>query len=224
MKKLNLLAIIVGTALVFSSCSSEESSILEVESPQLLKKYKVEKDAQGKYYLGFDFVNDVKVDKVFDETTKTSQFYFYPTNTNSEKSLSEELPTIDSRLKIGFVDTNLDKRQSITIIDDNITFAKGKQKALKTYKVSNVEGNLYELDFVVANNITVDFLYNQSIETYEIHLKKGKSEGKKFSRSFEKEDGKPLKIDFVDFTGVMSAKTESTESSTRKPRIIIDDD
>ena len=82
--------------------------------------------------------------------------------------------------------------------------------------------SLYKLDFKVSNGISVDFTYNEDIDTYEIHLDNGKSSKKNFTKNFEKEAGKVLKIDFVNHYAGGTSKSELLEA-LRKPRIIIDD-
>ena len=111
--------------------------------------------------------------------------------------------------------------KSISIIDDNIVLAKGKSQGLKSYSVKSVEDGIYKLDFKVSNGISVDFTYNEDIDTYEIHLNNGKSSKKNFTKNFEKEAGKVLKIDFVNHFAIDSAKSGSLEAP-RKPRVVID--
>lgn len=222
MRKTKILAILSAVALVFSACSSEETTTLTEKSPQLLKSFKVKKDALGKYYLDYDLKDDAKIDKIYDASTSTNQIYLYSSDVATERKLSEEFGLTDSKLRIGFVDTNSDKSPSITITDDNISLAKGSAEELVSYEIAGNEDGTYQLDFTVASNVNVDFVYNDEIDAYEIHLQEGKVNETSFSRTFEKENGKSLKIDFVNHFDTVAAKGEYLEAP-RKPRVIIDD-
>lgn len=220
MKKILLIAV-ASMTFVFSSCSSEETAILETENPQLLKSFKVKKDALGKYYVDYDLANDARIDKVYDPSTGSNQIFLYSTNQVTEKRLSEEFSLNNSLLKIDFVDTNMDNSPSITITDDNIAFSKGKSNALDSYDISGNLDGTYKLDFSVANNVVVDFVYNEDINTYEIHLENGKTDQTQFNMNFNKDEGEPLRIDFVNHFGNNSSKSGEQEAGERKPKVIV---
>ena len=219
MRKILLIAI-ASMTFVFSSCSSEESAILETENPQLLKSFKVKKDALGKFYLDYDLTNDARVDKVYNPSTRSNQIFLYSSDKVTTKRLSDEFSLKDSQLKIDFVDTNMDNSPSITITDDNIALAKGTAEALTSYEIKSNEDGTYQLDFEVANYVNVDFVYNSHNDVYEIHLQQGKNNGIAFNKTFEKETGKPLKIYFVNHFNY-SSKTESEAQAKEKPKVII---
>lgn len=137
--------------------------------------------------------------------------------------MTEDLQINNDNLKISFVDTNLDKRQSLSVEDDGISFLRKNNKStnLKSYSIESNEDGTYALDFSVKNNTDVSFVYNESIKTYEVHLENGTGSVKSFSRTLEREEGLALKLDFVNHLSNTSAK--SGEAATRrKPRVIID--
>lgn len=222
--KLIALSIITASALVFTSCSLEES-VLATDAPsnQLLKSFTVKKDVNGAYSLDFDLNQGATVDKVYDDYTNTSQFLLYSSNSNGKKQITEGVEITDSQLKLGIIDTNTDEKPSITITDDNISFGKGNSEALKSYEIKSMDDGTYQLDFTVKKNISVDFVYNDNLETYEVHLDKGKNKETSYSRTFEKEEGKALRIDFLNFYKVRKAKSDEALMVERKPKIIIDE-
>lgn len=221
MKKTNLLAILACISLVFSSCNTEDEVALDSPNVKSLKSFEIKKDLSGKYYLDFDVNDGTKVDKFYNKETKTNELYLSSSDVNAKNNFSEEFGLNNSELKIGFVDMASSNSKSISIVDDNIVLAKGKSQRLKSYSVKSVEDGIYKLDFKVSNGISVDFTYNEDIDTYEIHLDNGKSSKKNFTKNFEKEAGKVLKIDFVNHYANSSSKSESLEAP-RKPKIIID--
>jgi hypothetical protein len=121
----------------------------------------------------------------------------------------------------------MDRKSNITIEDDNLTLAKNSAKneeMLSEYSIFSNEDGTINLDFIVKNKVSVEFVYNEIENIYEIHLEKGKSNETDFSRSFTKNDGKPLKIDFVNHfsNGNLSKGSDSSKKTIRrKPRAII---
>lgn len=224
MKNFNLFALVPVTLLLFFSCSTEESILPEEESTNLLKSYKVSKDAEGNYSLDFNLNDNGTVEKVVDKVTNTKNFYLYSEGNQISKKLTEDLVIDGEQLQVGFVDTRSDKSPTVTIIDDNINFAKtDKKEFLKEYSIEVAEDEEFLLDFTVNEGVDVSFSYNKETDTYEIHLKEGKSVVKKFSRLLEKQEGKLLKFDFINYTEVESKNYLSERLSTsRHPRILID--
>lgn len=225
MKNFNLFTLVTVMTLLLSSCSTEESILTEDENPNLLKSYKISKDAEGNYSLDFDLNDNGAVEKVVDKTTKSKNFYLYSSDNQVSKKVTEDLVIDGEQLQVGFVDTRSDKSPTVTIIDDNITFAKTDKKSfLKKYSVEVNEDGEFLLDFTTNDGVSVDFSYNEEIDTYEVHLKEGKGAEQSFAKVLEKEDGKPLKFDFVNYTELSAKYDEYAEeaySVVRKPRTII---
>ncbi|WP_439127542.1 hypothetical protein [Polaribacter sp.] len=228
MKITKLLSLFVAITFVLTSCSNNETLSEESAKTNLLKTYKVKRDASGAYSVDFDLENNVRTDKVINHTTNTNEFHLFESDYATSSKVSEELLIDGNKLSIGFIDTNLDNRSTITIEDDNVSSIKTKAKSssiLKEYSVSSNEDGTFNLYFKVDNQVSVDFVYNEDNNIYEVHLEEGKSSGVNFSRNLEKVDGQTLKIDFVNHLSVASKGTyaKELEDTRRKPRIIIVD-
>lgn len=220
MKKLKLTSVLALVLLILNSCASEEISVADNPNGELLKSYEVKRDIDGEYYLDFSTTSTTKVEKTYDVNSNTSQFHLYQSDLEVASKVSKDINLVNSKLQVAFFDTQKDNNPSITIIDDNIVLGKGKNKKLKNYSIKNISDDTYQLRFRVAKNVIVDFVYNEELETYDIHLEEGESKKRRYTRTFEKEEGKALKIDFVNHEGSENSRGE--ESKPRKPRIIID--
>lgn len=225
MKKFNLLLLLFTATFGFFSCSNnEEVEISNDLNENLLKKFSVKRDASGAYSLDFNVSEKAKVDKVLDVTSNYNQFFLYRADNNTETNIEESLVIDGSQLKVGFIDTNADAKTNITVIDDNIKLAKGTadQTKLNTYNITKNEQGVYELVFEVKNNVSVNFVYNETDEAYEIHLQNAAATETNFTRTLEQIPGKPLKVVFVNYISNPGAKSATLEP-IRKPVIIIDD-
>lgn len=220
MNKNIFLAIVAIVSLVFTSCSSEESLISETQNLSLKKTYKVKRDATGAYSLAFD--NNTKIDQVLESNDKTRHYLISSSLNKVQDNNSQELLIDNNNLKVGFVDTDTDAKQNILIFDDNITFQKSNVSSkLAGYSIESNQDGTFGLEFDVKNKVDVSFVYNEEISTYEVHLEKGKGGENSFYRTLEKENGEPLKIDFVNHVSNTGAKSSELEM-IRKPKIIID--
>jgi hypothetical protein len=223
MKKINTVALVLIASLALASCSSEDASLPTEPNSKLLKTFKVKRDVTGAYSVDLNVSDHTKVDRVLNANDYTRQYFLYPTINNTSNKISQNLSTDNSKLKIGFVDTQNDNSPSITIIDD-VQFAKKTADVFKldSYSIVSNEDGTYGLDFSVKNNTKVAFHYNEEISTYEIHLENGKGEKENFSRTMIKEEGEALRIDFVNHFSSPNAKNRISRSE-RKPVIVIDD-
>ncbi|KGL61882.1 hypothetical protein [Polaribacter sp. Hel1_85] len=223
MKNFNLFALLASLTLVFSSCSTNETLLPEEQSLDLLKTYTIKRDANGAYSLDYNLNSDAQVENVVDESTNTNNIYLYSSDKQTSRRRSQELTIDGEQLKVGFVDTNSDKQPKITIIDDNIVFAKDtdSNKMLSEYGVTGNEDGTYTLDFIVKNKVTVDFVYNEDEKVYEIHLEEGKTSETSFSRVFEKTNGELLKIYFINHDNKAQARSSIKSDNTGKPAVII---
>jgi len=231
MKNFSLLAVVASLTLVFSSCTSNESTLPEEQSLELLKSYKIKRDASGAYSVDFDLNENTSIDNIIDLTTNTNNFYLYASGNKMSRKLTQDLVIDGEQLKVGFVDANSGNSPKITIKDDNITLAKNTSGTkLNDWSITSNEDGTFTLDFKVKNKVSVDFVYNEDIKTYEIHLEDGKSSERDFSRVLEKEDGQPLKFDFVNHVkinnlaksdGLLDGLNDLTISLVRKPQGVI---
>ena len=228
MKITKLLSFALVSVFFLSSCSNNETLLPEQETKNSLKSYKVKRDASGAYSIDYDLVENVKSDKVKNNITNTNEFHLYESDQATSKKQTEELLIDGDKLSIGFVDTRTNKNSNIVIEDDNIELVQKNDEddaMLSTYSITSNEDGTYDLDFTVKNKVTVDFVYNEELSKYEIHLEKGKSAETTFSRNFTKLDGEVLKIDFVNHLEAKKAKSYFSYSAgtIKKPKIIIVD-
>lgn len=226
MKTLKLLSLTILASLTLSSCSNNEDLLPEAKKTDSLKSYKVQRDASGAYSIEYDLEKNTRAEKLINSQTNTNEFHLFETDFTSSKRNSDQLFTDDNMLSISFLDTKVNKRSNITIEDEPTSFEKSDtkiKKMLSEYSVTSKEDDIFNLVFKVNKNVSVDFVYNEKISTYEIHLEKGKSNGTTFSRDFQKLEGEILRIDFVNHTKNNSAKGDYLFSSKRKPKIIIVD-
>ncbi|PWG04142.1 hypothetical protein [Polaribacter aquimarinus] len=223
MKNLNLLVLVASITFVFSSCSSNETILPEEQSLDLLKTYTIKRDASGAYSLDFDLNNGGKAEKVLNTETKTNQIYLYSSDDQSSSRVTQDLTIEGTQLKVGFVDTTSDKLPQIMITDDNPKLlSKNNNKKLNDYSITSNGDGTYSLDFNVKRNVKVDFVYNNELSVYEVHLEDGKSKSTSFTRVLENEDGKPLKVDFVNHNRNSNKGEESLAYSIiRKPKVTV---
>lgn len=220
MKTFNLFALVASITLVFASCSTNENLLPEEQSVDLLKSYTIQRDASGAYSLDYNLNGNATTEKVVDSNTNMNQFYLYSSDNQTSRRATQDLVIDGTELKVGFVDTSSDKLPQIIITDDNYSLARSSNKKLKDYSITSNEDGTYSLDFSVNNKVRVDFVFNEAINTYEIHLEEGKSNEISFSRVLEKADGQPLKFDFVNHLENTEARGMAA-SIRRKPRGII---
>ena len=220
MKNFNLFALLASFTLLLSSCSTNETLAPEEQSLDLLKTYSINRDADGAYSLDYSLNGNAETESIIE--SDTNNIYLYSSNNQSSRKVTQELVIEGTQVTVGFVDTNSNNSPEITIIDDNVTtLSKSSEKEmLNEYSISSNEDGTYTLDFSVNDKVRVDFVFNEEIDTYEIHLEKGKTGESNFSRVLEKEEGKALKFDFVNHKDNSQAK--SVEALiVRKPQGII---
>ena len=218
MRNLNLYALFASAMLVFSSCSSDENLLQEEQSLDLLKSYTIQRDASGAYSLDYNLNGNVEVDKVTDVQTNTNEIYLYTTNSKSSRTVSQDLYIDQSQIKVGFVDTNSDKKATITVLDNDIQMSKSRNERLETFGLtSNTDGS-FDLEFKVIDGIAVEFIYDGDKNVYEVHLNDNpKASQSEFLQTFTKENGVALNIEFVNNASATNART----AAIRRPAVII---
>ena len=76
MKKISLFALVASLTLVFTSCSTNETTVApEDQSLELLKSFKIKRDSNGAYTLDYSLNENVAADNVIDESTKKKNIY-----------------------------------------------------------------------------------------------------------------------------------------------------
>ena len=220
MKKSTLGVFAIAFALVSVSCTTNETQIEETSVDNLLNSYTVKRDASGAYSLNYNLAGDAASELVKDTETNTNEIYLYSSDAiNTKRSHSEDLSISKDQLSVGFVDTNTDRKNNITIIDSDIVLSKdGDDDLLAEYSITGKEDGTYDLTFKVDAKVEVDFVYNEDEDLYEIHLEEGKGKEVDFSRTFTKEEGVNLNIDFINH---FESNTSKGLALVRKPRAII---
>ena len=231
MKKINLFAALVSLTFVLTSCSFNETVLPEEQSTDLLKTHTIKRDINGAYSLDYSLNGNVETENVVDEATNTNYIYLYTSENSLSNKVTQDFTIDGNQLKIGFVDTNSSKNPQITIKDQDATFARTENEdMLSEYSISGNEDGTYTLNFSVRSTVKVDFVFNEELKIYEVHLEEGKSEQSVFSKTFEKIEGETLKIDFVKYIidNNTSARSNSEDEKEykyvkeRRPEVIID--
>jgi len=222
MKKLCVGLMTVVLAFSFTSCSTNESD-LEIPQEALLKSYKLQRDASGAYSIDYDVADNTVSDARKDLSSLTNEFHLSKVNHDTKDQYREDLTLNDNKLRIGFFDNETGKSMKLTIEDENITFAKGNStKFLKTYGLTTNNDGTIQLDFEVNDNVVAEFVYNEDLGIHEVHLRKGTTTEKVFSRSLTIPDSGVLKLDFVNHK--LLGKGLSSEYVDRKPSAVMEED
>ena len=220
MKKLYVGFLAVVLAFSFTSCSTSETDFDTPQEP-LLKKAQLKRDASGAYSVDYVVADKTVSDVRKDLNSLTNEFHLSKVAHDTKDQYREDLTLNDNKLRIGFFDNETGKSMKLTIEDENITLAKGNStKFLKTYGLTTNDDGTIQLDFEVNNNVQTEFVYNKALSVYEVHLRKGTSTDKVFSRSLTIPDTKILKIDFVNH--MTKSKGFSAEMTTTIPVVIMD--
>ena len=197
MKKLYVGFLAVVLAFSFTSCSTNETDFDTPQEP-LLKKAQLKRDASGAYSVEYVLADNTISDVRKDLNSLTNEFHLSKVAHDTKDQYREDLTLNDNKLRIGFFDKVTGKQTKFTIEDENITLAKGNStNFLKSYSLGRNSDGSVQLDFEVNNNVQTEFVYNEDLRIHEVHLKKGISENKIFSRSIEMPDSGVLKLDFV---------------------------
>ncbi|CAM1333897.1 hypothetical protein [Tenacibaculum aestuariivivum] len=217
MKKITPL--LLALCFIITSCSSDDSQVT-TSNDQLLLSYTLHRDSKGKYSIDFNTTKNTDVITI-KNSNQSNEIILTEANYKTKKSHSNSFIIEKELLKIGFLDENKGKRTQITIEDENNTFSRTNiTEFLNSYSITKNEDDTFLLNFKVNDNVITKFIYNKNIETYEVHLSKGRAKQKDFSRIINilSEDGL-LKVDFVNHK--YSEKIKGPTGAPRKPRFII---
>ncbi|MBA6156340.1 hypothetical protein H3Z83_07415 [Tenacibaculum sp. S7007] len=204
-------------SIIFTSCSSNENEVLEDTQEKLLQSYTLKRDANGAYSIDFNTTNNTDVTAI-KNTDNSNEIILSEVNHKTAVKHSNDFNIENDYLKIGFLEANQGKRTKISIEDENPTFAKGVTEFLNSYSITKNTDGTFQLKFKVNDNVNTDFVYNEDIETYEVHLSTGDSKQKDFSRTINLSSDDLLKIDFVNHK--YSGKS-TEETAERKPKLEI---
>ena len=211
---------LLAISLVFASCSSNENEELDnIPQENLLQSYTLKRDANGAYSIDFNTTDNTAVTAV-KNIDKSNEIILSEAKHKTTTKHSNDFSIENDELKIGFLEANKGKRTQISVEDENITFAKGGiTEFLSSYSITKNEDGTFLLNFKVNDNVATDFIYNEDIETYEVHLSNGTAKQKDFSRTVNISSEDLLKLDFVNHK--YSGKSEDAIATIHKPRIII---
>lgn len=221
MKKFSLTTLLIIITLGFSSCTVEEDTILNESTGKLFENVTVKRDASGAYYLDMELNNGVDADIISNEKTNHKDVNLFRSNTDSKRAYNENLSLNGhDSFSVGVNNVVNNNKSTLTIYDDDIKFNRtSEDDHLASYSIADKGDGTYDLDFTVDNNITVDFVYNEDNEEYEIHLEEGDNTELDFTRTFVKEDDMDLKITFVNHFNRTASRSESSTSGKPKIRV-----
>jgi hypothetical protein len=226
MKNFKLTLSLFVFTLVFASCTTNENLIEDSAATlNLLESYTLSKNESGIYAMDYTISDKATSQLIRNKKDNTNDFYLYSSSNQAQKYYNEEFSITNNELNIGFIDTNSPNQSSIKVIDDNIVFAKGDENdgLLNSYSITKNENKTYDLSFSVNKDVEVDFVFNEELDIYEIHLLKNKGTQVDFTKTFTKKAGNALRIDFVNHKNSAAKGYAFKEAATkRKPRLIID--
>jgi hypothetical protein len=206
-------------AFSFTSCSTNETDI-EIPQESLLKSYKLKRDVNGAYSIEYNVADNTVSDARKDINSLTNEFHLSKVGYDAKDQYRENVSLNANTLHIGFFDTETGRSMKLTVEDENITFAKGSStRFLKTFGLATNNDGTIQLDFEINDSVVAEFVYNEDLAIHEVHLRKGTSTDKVFSRSLTIPDTGVLKLDFVNHNLLGKGTSEVVE---RKPRVTTD--
>lgn len=209
-------------SLILTSCSSNQNEgIVTSTAPEnLLQSYTLKRDTNGSYSINFNTSENTDV-ATFKNIDLSNEIILTETNYKTATKHSNDFNIEKDQLKIGFLDANKGSRTQISIEDEDIKFFKGGvTEFLNSYSVTKNEDGTFTLNFKVNDNVTTEFIYNEDIETYEVHLANGNAKQKEFSRQLEINSNNLIKIDFVNHKHYEKSEITTT---VRRPRQVIEE-
>lgn len=227
MKKITLL--FASISLFLTACSTNDTDLNNAPTNESaesqLKSYTLKRNADGSYYIDFDVKENTQID-TYKNADNTNDVVISKAEKNSTSKKGAEFAIDNNLLKVNILESSNGKKSYISVEDDGINLAgRGVTEFLYDYSITKNEDGTFTLDFEVNDNVTTDFVYDDVNEVYEIHLEKGTSKNKVFSRTLNaSKSNSMLKIDFVNHKSM--ART-SEQITTKKPILIygvLDDD
>jgi len=222
MKNLSLTTLLILITLGFSSCSQYDSILLEEPTAEdMLKSFNLNKSRSGDYSLDYQLGNGVSADNVLDRKTNTSNIYLYSSEISQTRGMNEDLAIQDGQLTVSFNNAESEEKvHSITVLDDDIKTRGQENENLQSWGMTGNGDGTFDLNFVVRDDIGVDFIYDDDRNVYEVHLTNNLNASQsEFIQTFTKENGVALKIEFVNYTNASRSESESAE---RKPKLIVE--
>ncbi len=214
-------------ALFLASCTSSENN-LELNTIDndinYLQSYTLLRDIDGRYSLDINVKENTQVEN-FTQPNSVNELVFSKVDYTTEKNITNDYTIENDYLKINFLESSKGQKSLIQVKDDNIQYANKNEvtKFLKKYSVTKNEDGTFTLNFDVNENVTTNFVYNEAIETYEVHLAEGTSKSRIFTKELEVPESQILRVDFVNYIyGEGFNNDKSKNNLPRKPEVIID--
>jgi len=243
MKKITSYFLALSLSVIFASCSSNETEVIENNPENLLQSYTLKRDATGAYSIDFNTTNNTDV-TTLTNVDNSKEIVLAETAQKTATKHTNDFSIENDHLKIGFLEANGGRKSQVYIEDDNITLSKKNTtlnpKYLISYTINVSNDGKYNLDFVVADNVKTMFVYNEVKSAYEVHLSEDITpltetnfnnnieEKSNFSIDLNISQGEKLNLNFVNYYKLQqeaSAKTEEVLASytiEEKPRTSVD--
>lgn len=225
MKNLSLTTLLILITLGFSSCSQDDSILLEEPlAEDMLKSFNLNKSRSGDYSLDYQLGNGVSADNVLDRKTNTSNIYLYSSETSQTRGMNEDLAIQDGQLKVNFNNTESEDVHSITILDDDIKSSRSSNQYLESYGITGNGDGTYSLNFTVVNGYGANFVYNDDTKAYEIHLNSDATANQaSYNQIFTKEEGVALRLEFYNESNTYARSTDPVEPPKPQPVVVVED-
>jgi transcription termination factor Rho len=124
MKNYKSIIVALSISMGLMSCSSDEILTPGDTNNKLLESYTIKKDAKGTYSLDYTLANNAEASLSMERGSNAKDFYLYSSDNQSEKNFKEKLAIQNNSLRVGFTDTENEKKSSMTILDDDIKFSR----------------------------------------------------------------------------------------------------
>lgn len=204
--------------LLFASCSSDDD-INQQESTSLLKSYTLIRNSNGSYSIDYNLADNAYIDVINDIASNTNELHLFSGDVSVRKSINKSLLQEDEHLNINFLEEGY-LSSALSLEDKGFISDIGESSYLiESYSITN-EGDYFRVDFKVKEGIAVTYVFNEVLNTYEIHLQEGVSKGVEYTKTYVKTQD-VLKIDFINYQSY-AAKSSNKTSRSRGPIIMLD--
>ena len=182
----------LAIAFSLTSCSTEEAVVVEQTSDSMLKSFVVSRNADGSYGVTHEVTEGVS--SVYTDNKTDKEIFLFQDNTATKVASSQDYTVENNRLNILFADENNSSLPQISIADNNTSTKSGDLDLLNNCSLTYTDGTL-ELNFEVEAGVEVAFGTTDGVN--DIYLVEGDATQTNYTKSYTKEAGSSLQIDFV---------------------------
>ena len=183
----------LAIALSLASCSTEEALVVEQTSDSMLKSFVVSRNADGSYGLTHEVAEGVGT--IYTDAKTDKEIFLFEDNTNGKTASNQTYEVENNSLNILFADENNSSLPQISIADRNTSTKANDLELLNNCTlIYNTDGTL-ELNFEVEDGVEVAFGTTNGVN--DIYLVEGVATQTNYTKSYTKEAGRSLQIDFV---------------------------